>query len=594
MRYLASILLLAAVAAAAPWDERTVDLFTHLPVQEQGRVKPFSTIAAFSLLRMNHMRAFRDSEGKKHTPTEFLLEVLFRPDDARSEKVFLIENSDALDAIGLPHEGKKRRDRYSYDELAPARGRLFQLAHEYDRIKAQDRSPVQSEVIDLAHAFLEFEAFARFLDFGRSGDTVKKLKDGALSGEEAFRLFDGASALALFPPVDGAEEWLTPEDLVAMAAAGHPPAPEHVAMLEALERMAATESEAEFRSAASEFCGRSRQIATTRGEYRKIPLEVSYYKLDAFYNGLIVYVLGFLLVAATWLWPNKWLARAGLAATAIGLAYNAAGITLRCILLGRPPVLNLYDTIIFITAVGVLSALVIEFINRRRIGLAAAPILGAVGLFIARRYEVIESRDTLRQLQAVLDTNFWLATHVVCITIGYAAGLLASAIGHVYVLGRIFGLKRDDKSFYRNIARMVYGTLCFALVFSVVGTILGGIWANYSWGRFWGWDPKENGALLIVLAQLAMIHARMGGHIRDLGVSMSAVLGGMVVAWSWWGVNLLGVGLHSYGFTGGVWTGLIIFGLIEGLVIFAGVVSWLMSRSAAAATDSGAAEATTV
>jgi ABC-type transport system involved in cytochrome c biogenesis permease subunit len=590
MRTFICIFLAAATAAAAPWDEKTVDLFTHLPVQEAGRVKPFSTIAAFSLLRMNHMRAFRDSAGKKHTPTEFLLEVLFRPDDARAEKVFLIENSDALDAIGLPHEGKKRRDRYAYDELAPARGRLFQLAHDYDRIKAQDRTPVQSEVIDLAHAFLEFEALARLLDFGRGGDVVKKLKEGALSAEEAFRLFDGATALSLFPPVDGSEEWLTPQDIVALAVRGQPPAPEHVAMLEALERMASAEDDGAFRAAAAEFYGRSKQIATSRGEYKKIPLEVSYYKLDAFYNGLIVYVLGFLVIAGTWLWPNKWLTRAGIALTAAGLAYNVTGIVLRCILLGRPPVLNLYDTIIFITAVGVLSGLVIEFINRRRIGLAAAPILGVLGLFLARRFEVIESRDTLRPLQAVLDTNFWLATHVVCITIGYAAGLLASVIGHVYVLGRILGLKRGDKSFYRNIARMVYGTICFALLFSVVGTILGGIWANYSWGRFWGWDPKENGALLIVLAQLALIHARMGGHLRDLGVSMAAIGGGMVVAWSWWGVNLLGVGLHSYGFTGGVWTGLGIFGLIEVLVLFAGVIGWLMTRSEAPPPDSPAPE----
>jgi len=191
----------------------------------------------------------------------------------------------------------------------------------------------------------------------------------------------------------------------------------------------------------------------------------------------------------------------------------------------------------------------------------------------------------------VLDTNFWLATHVVCIAVGYSAALLASAIGHVYVVGRIVGLKRGNKSFYRNIARMVYGTVCFALLFSVVGTILGGIWANYSWGRFWGWDPKENGALLIVLAQLALIHAKLDGRLRDFGVSWASILVGCVVGWSWWGVNLLGVGLHSYGFTGGVWTGLLIFWSLESLVLFGALVSWLVSRSAAIPPESGATEA---
>ncbi|HEX5137008.1 MAG TPA: cytochrome c biogenesis protein CcsA [Planctomycetota bacterium] len=594
MRYLSFLLLFAATASATPWDEKTVDLFTHLPVQDAGRVKPLSTVASYALLRMNHQRTFRDAEKKSRSPTEWLLEVLFRPDEARQEKFFLVENSAVLDAVGLTDVVRQRRDRYSYEELAPARGRLMQLAHDYDQIKAQDRTPVQSELIDLGQAFLEFERYAQLLDFGRSGDVVKKLEDGSLSGQDAVRLFDGSVALALFPPVDGSDAWLTPQDLVSLALAGHPPAPEHVAMLEALERMASSGDETTFREAAAEFYGRSRQIATTRGEYRKIPLEVSYYKLDAFTKGLVFYILGFVLVAVTWLWPNAWLKRAAIAATATGLAFNATGIVLRCILLGRPPVLNLYDTILFITAVGVLSSLVIEFINRRGIGLAAAPILGSLGMFISNRFELIESRDTLRLLQAVLDTNFWLATHVVCITIGYSAGLLASAIGHVYVIGRIVGLKRGNKSFYRNIARMVYGTLCFALLFSVVGTILGGIWANYSWGRFWGWDPKENGALLIVLAQLALIHAKLDGRLRDLGVSVASILVGGVVSWSWWGVNLLGVGLHSYGFTGGVWTGLITFWSIEGLVLFATLVSWLVSRSAATPPESGATEANPV
>jgi len=591
MRYLAFLLLFATTAAATPWDDKTVDLFTNLPVQDAGRVKPLSTVASYALLRMNHKRSFTDADGKSLTPMEWMLEVIFRPDDARQEKFFTVENSDVLDAIGLSHEGKKRRDHYSYDELAPARDRMFQLAHDYDQVDAKNRTPVQSELIDLAHAVLEFERYAQFADFGRSGDVVKKIGDGSLSRQDAVRYFGAADTLALLPPVDGSDAWLTPQDVVSLALAGHTPAPEHIAMLAALERMASTGDETTFREAAAEFYGRARQLATARGEYKKIPLEVSYYKLDAFTKGLVFYILGFVLVAVSWLWPNVWLKRAAIAATATGLAFNAAGIVLRCVLLGRPPVLNLYDTILFITAVGVLSSLVIEYINRRGIGLAAAPLLGTLGLFISHRFELIESRDTLRLLQAVLDTNFWLATHVVCITIGYSAALLASAIGHVYVVGRIVGLKRGNKSFYRNIARMVYGTVCFALLFSVVGTILGGIWANYSWGRFWGWDPKENGALLIVLAQLALIHAKLDGRLRDFGVSWASILVGCVVGWSWWGVNLLGVGLHSYGFTGGVWTGLLIFWSLESLVLFGALVSWLVSRSAAIPPESGATEA---
>ncbi len=144
---------------------------------------------------------------------------------------------------------------------------------------------------------------------------------------------------------------------------------------------------------------------------------------------------------------------------------------------------------------------------------------------------------------AVLDTNFWLATHVTAITVGYSAGMLAAALGELLPRrSRPSASAARSASFYAGLGRMVYGVLCFGVIFSTVGTILGGIWANDSWGRFWGWDPKENGALLIVLSQLVILHARMGGYLKEHGVCAAAALGGTVVAFSWFGVNLLGVG----------------------------------------------------
>ena len=217
-----------------------------------------------------------------------------------------------------------------------------------------------------------------------------------------------------------------------------------------------------------------------------------------------------------------------------------------------------------------------------------APFLGTLGLFIAMRYEAIDAKDTLQQLQAVLDTNFWLATHVTAITLGYAAGLLASAFGHVYLVGKMLGIRKEDKGAYREIYRMLYGVLLFSLLFTIVGTILGGIWANDSWGRFWGWDPKENGALMIVLSQLAIVHARQGGYIRAFGVALATVAHGAVIAFSWWHVNLLGIGLHAYGFTQGVATALTIFYLVELAVVLAAAGwGWARLRDAGSAAGGG-------
>jgi hypothetical protein len=112
----------------------------------------------------------------------------------------------------------------------------------------------------------------------------------------------------------------------------------------------------------------------------------------------------------------------------------------------------------------------------------------------------------------------------------------------------------------KEMGRMIYGTLCFALFFSFFGTVLGGLWADDSWGRFWGWDPKENGALIIVLWNALVLHARWDGMVKERGMAVLAIFGSVVTGWSYFGVNELKVGLHSYGFTEGVlfWLGMFV------------------------------------
>jgi cytochrome c biogenesis factor len=116
----------------------------------------------------------------------------------------------------------------------------------------------------------------------------------------------------------------------------------------------------------------------------------------------------------------------------------------------------------------------------------------------------------------------------------------------VYVVRLVLpvGFSQRERQF---LVRTIYGVTCFAMVFSFLGTVLGGLWADDSWGRFWGWDPKENGALLIVLANALVLHARWGGLVRERGIAVLAILGNIVTAWSWFAVNELGVGLHAYG-----------------------------------------------
>ena len=155
---------------------------------------------------------------------------------------------------------------------------------------------------------------------------------------------------------------------------------------------------------------------------------------------------------------------------------------------------------------------------------------------------------------------------MVCITLGYAATFVAGLLGLFYILWGVLTPKMTAAA-GKEVIRMLYGVLCFAIILSFFGTVLGGLWADDSWGRFWGWDPKENGALIIVLWNALVLHARWGGMVKDRGMAMLSIGGNIVTSWSWFGVNELGVGLHSYGFTEGVLKALGLFMLSQLAVI---------------------------
>jgi ABC-type transport system involved in cytochrome c biogenesis permease subunit len=200
--------------------------------------------------------------------------------------------------------------------------------------------------------------------------------------------------------------------------------------------------------------------------------------------------------------------------------------------------------------------MVLEKIYRDGIGCVVAGFAGFVTQIIA--HNLAMTGDTMEMMRAVLDTNFWLATHVVVVTLGYASTFVAGFLAIIYILRGVFTNTLSPET-AKSLARMVYGIVCFATLFSFVGTVLGGIWADQSWGRFWGWDPKENGALLIVLWNATILHARWGGLVRERGLMNLAVVGNIVTSWSWFGVNMLGIGLHSYGFTDAAFRWLMLF-----------------------------------
>ena len=243
------------------------------------------------------------------------------------------------------------------------------------------------------------------------------------------------------------------------------------------------------------------------------------------------------------------------------------------VIMSRPPISTLYETVIFVGFVIVLVSLIIEYIRQDGLGVFIGSISGAMLHYVGFGYAA--DGDTLEMLVAVLNSNFWLATHVTTIILGYGTSLMAGLIGHLYLIEKI-RVPKDSarlKSIYNN----MFGVTLIALFFTLFGTILGGIWADQSWGRFWGWDPKENGALLIVLWQLMMVHMRLSGLAKPDKFALGMVLNNIVVIMAWFGVNLLSIGLHSYGFASGIAVNIILFTVFE-LVTGFGTYYWARSR----------------
>ena len=234
------------------------------------------------------------------------------------------------------------------------------------------------------------------------------------------------------------------------------------------------------------------------------------------------------------------------------------------LIMNRPPVTNLYETFIFVAWAGVVMGLLMAWWQKQALGILAGAISGLAFLVIAGRYSL--DGDTMGMLAAVLDSNLWLATHVVTISLGYAGCVVAGIIGHVVLVQELLDPRSPAAA---STARPMYAALAFGLAFTCIGTVMGAIWADQSWGRFWGWDPKENGALLIIICCAILFHARLAGWIGRIGLAAGSIGAIIAVVMAWFGVNLLGVGLHAYGFTSGAARGLLafVFGEILFLVV---------------------------
>ncbi|MGC3956775.1 MAG: cytochrome c biogenesis protein CcsA [Verrucomicrobiota bacterium] len=322
-------------------------------------------------------------------------------------------------------------------------------------------------------------------------------------------------------------------------------------------------------------------------EVNKGRSEYYFNQIKLFLHATIIYIFAFVLAGGALLtfgsWPNASESFRRAAFYLIGLAcvVHTFALIYRMMLEGRPPVTNLYSSAVFIGWGACVLGLILERIYKVGLGSAMAGLAGFITLLIAHNLAL--GGDTMEMLQAVLDTNFWLATHVVVVTLGYASTFAAGGLAMAYVILGIFtpgtAARLNQLDLGKALTKMVYAIICFATLFSFTGTVLGGIWADQSWGRFWGWDPKENGALLIVIWNGLILHARWGGMVKERGLMNLAIFGNVITAWSWFGTNMLGIGLHSYGFMDAAFKWLMLFNGSQIALIVLGSLPLTMWKS---------------
>ena len=624
---LLGVILLWTLSALRPARDKAdalkVHAFGRLPVVLNGRVQPIDSVARNALIIISGKQSLtlegnggnkkywgdlleisqhadaaplklRDwwqfgKHPQKMTAVEWLMEAAMTPDVADRRYIFRIHHPEVIRDMELETGGVEKSGMhwYSYNELKPKFSLISEQVERIRGIDAKLRSPYERQMTQVfsslglyrriknsfrpeeSHNFpAEIQAYEQNLRPGIAA--IRNQMAGHPFDEKAVEAIRGslqqyeqlqqlAYPLIIPPSPNSAdrEAWSNIGTSLVNAAFSNGVPPEVTAYANLVSAYRRSDS-GTFNHIVEGF--RVHLEHSIPAEVKKGSREHFFNSYAPFRKSIVLYLFAFVLACCSWLNMSDNLRKSAFYLIILSFVIHTSGLIFRMVLEGRPPVTNLYSSAVFIGWGAVLLGLILERFHRNGIGIVTAASVGFVTLLIAHFLSL--KGDTMEMMQAVLDTNAWLATHVVVINLGYSSTYIAGFLAIIYVLRGVFttSLTKDTA---KSLGRMVYGIVCFATLFSFVGTVLGGIWADQSWGRFWGWDPKENGALMIVIWNATILHARWGGMIRERGIMVMAIFGNVITSWSYFGVNTLAIGLHSYGHMDGSYKWLMIFNAVQ-------------------------------
>jgi len=501
----------AAVAARTWTDGGWRKSMERLAIQSGGRVKPFDTFAREGAELLTGKSTFQGLRG-----IDFIFSIAVEPQRWQHEKFVQVQHRALKTDLGLA----ELEAFFSPEQLMKST-RLMPLFQELDaKQKAQEKLDPYFQALQRLGSQLTF---------------IQEMVNGR--------------ALRLVPHAPGAGEqngaWLGFEQF-----------PDELKIRFALMAAGFTSPDATVRAKLGEYVNKFSELAKSQNpalypSERDLSLETHFNSLHPFRWAWILSLIAAIVMAFAFYNSAGWLYASGMALFGISFLVQTYGFVLRSWIAGRPPVTNMYESVLWVSFGCMLFGLVFELIYRKRVIALGSLIFATISLIIADNVSSVLD-DGIHPLEPVLRSNYWLTIHVLTITLGYAAFALSLVLGNIG-LGQIAFTGKESKSLpLRQLAFYAYRAVQVGVILLAAGTILGGWWADESWGRFWGWDPKETWALIALLGYVALLHARFRGMVGPFGFLAGCVSAFMGVLMAWYGVNfVLGVGLHSYGFSSG-------------------------------------------
>lgn len=512
---------LASIFISAPaFAIKTGDMIRYMPVQDAGRIKPFDTFAKETLEVIYGKKSYKPDENAPAIEAHWVVMTwMLSPESWANRPLFEVKYHDVLDKLGLPKEKKyfTGEELFRNEKFANV---MQELANK--RETKEKLTPYFQALQRLENQFFIFREIAS----GRMLHVV---------------------------PSKDKDDWISVADLPADMQPAFMDISKDVAQYlgAVTDKNNVEDAGKKLDAAVLAFQDLAQKANPEKYTFtEKVKTEVLYNDVHPFRWAYVFYLMAALSLLFIWIRKME----KGMAVVwtfmAVGFLVHTLGFVFRVYLAERPPVSNMYETVIWVSWGAVLFSIILELNYRFRLMLLGGSLVGLLALIVADSAPAILD-PSIQPLEAVLRSNYWLIIHVMTITISYAAFMLAFGLGDLGIIYTVLGQEKHQDTI-QKLTTGVYRAMQIGVAFLAPGIILGGIWADYSWGRFWGWDPKETWALIVLLGYIVVLHMRLVGWLKNFGMLAAGVITFSLVIMAWYGVNfVLGAGLHSYGFGAG-------------------------------------------